>query len=123
MINELKKNNRQLDFSHIALIGHSNGADMTALFAQQYPGIADKIITLDNRRMALPRTNHPKVYSLRSSDQPADDGVLPSEEEQKKYSITIIKLPRTIHNNMDNKGTLQQHQEITDHILRFLNDR
>jgi predicted esterase len=91
VINELKKSNPELDFKHITLIGHSNGADMTALFPQKYPGIIDKIITLDNRRMALPKTSYPKIYSLRSSDQPADQGVLPTDEEQRKSGITIIK--------------------------------
>lgn len=63
VMNELKKTNPGLDFKHITLIGHSNGADMTALFPQKYPGIVEKIITLDNRRMLLPRTPKPKVYS------------------------------------------------------------
>ena len=81
VINELKKSDPELDFGNITLIGHSNGADMTALFPQKYPNVVQKIITLDNRRMALPRTFNPKVYSLRSSDQPADAGVLPTEEE------------------------------------------
>jgi predicted dienelactone hydrolase len=58
VINELKRCNPELDFKHITLIGHSNGADMTALFPQKYPGIVDKVITLDNRRMALPRTSN-----------------------------------------------------------------
>ena len=120
VINELKKSNPALDFKHIILIGHSNGADMTALFPQKYPGIVDKIITLDNRRMALPGTTNPKVYSLRSSDQPADPGVLPTDEEQKKYGITIIKLPDTIHNDMDNKANARQRKEVTDYVLTFL---
>jgi predicted esterase len=122
VINELRKSNPELDFKHINLIGHSNGADMTALFPQKYPGIVDKIITLDNRRMALPGTTDPKVYSLRSSDQPADQGVLPTDEEQKKYRITIIKLPNTIHNNMNNNANNKQRNEITNYILTFLTD-
>ena len=56
VINELKKTNPDLDFKHITLIGHSNGGDMTALFPQKYPNIVEKIITLDNRRMALPKS-------------------------------------------------------------------
>ena len=120
VINELKKSNPALNFKHITLIGHSNGADMTALFPQKYPGIVEKIITLDNRRMALPITADPKVYSLRSSDQPADGGVLPTGEEQKKYGMTIIKLPNTIHNNMDNKANTRQRKEITNYVLTFL---
>ena len=122
VITELKKSNPKLDFKHITLVGHSNGADMTALFPQIYLGIVDKIITLDNRRMALPRTTNPKVYSLRSSDQPADQGVLPTDEEQNKYGITIIKLPSTIHNNMDNKANNNQRKEITNYVLTFLNE-
>ncbi len=120
VINELKKSNPELDFNHITLIGHSNGGDMSALFPQKYPNLVDKIITFDNRRMALPRTNSPKVYSLRSSDLPADPGVLPTDEEQKKFDITIIKLPNTIHNDMDNKANKIQREEICNYVWSFL---
>ena len=122
VINELKRSNSDLDFKHITLIGHSNGGDMTALFPTKYPGIVYKIITFDNRRMVLPRTANPRVYSLRSSDQSADTGVLPTETEQKKYGITIISLPNTIHNNMCDNATDKQREEIRDYVLTFLND-
>lgn len=121
VINELKRSNPALDFGNITLIGHSNGADMTALFAQKYPNTVQKIITLDNRRMALPRTAHPKVYSLRSSDQPADAGVLPTDEEQAKFGMTIIKLSNTKHNDMDDSGNETQHAEINNYVIGFLN--
>jgi predicted esterase len=120
VIQSLKQTNPELDFKNITLIGHSNGGDMTALFPQKYPNIVSKIITLDNRRMALPRTNIPNVYSLRSSDQPADKDVLPTEEEEKKFNIKIIKLPNTIHNNMDDNANEAQRKEINDYILSFL---
>jgi predicted esterase len=122
VINELKKSNPELNFKHITLIGHSNGGDMTALFPQKYPSLVDKIITLDNRRMNLPRTTNPKVYSLRSSDQPADQEVLPTDEEQKKYGMTVIRLLNTIHNNMDNKANHEQRKEIRNYVLKFLAD-
>lgn len=122
VINELKKSNPELDFKHITLIGHSNGADMSAFFPQKYPGIVDKIITLDNRRMPLPRTANPKIYSLRSSDQPADEGVLPTDEEKRKYGMTIIRLPNTIHNDMDDRANSRQRKEIRGFIMTFLND-
>ncbi len=122
-INELKKSNPKLDFKHIALIGHSNGADMTALFPQKYPGIVDKIITFDNRRLALPRTTNPKIYSLRSCDQPADEGVLPTDEELKKFQITIVRLANTKHNDMDDNGNKNQHKEINYYVLKFLNEK
>jgi hypothetical protein len=85
--------------------------------------LADKIISLDNRRLAFPRTSQPKIYSLRSSDQPADDGVLPSAEDQKKYGIQIIVLKSTKHNDMNDSGTEEQHQEINKYIFGFLKNR
>lgn len=123
VLNALKKSHPVLDFEHCVLMGHSNGGDMTALFTEKYPLLVDKIITLDNRRMALPRTRKPRIYSIRSSDQPADEGVLPTNDEQKKFGITIIKLPNTIHNDMGNSANTAQRKEINDYIARFLREQ
>ena len=122
VINELKRTNPELDFKHITLVGHSNGGDMTALFPQKYSNIVGKIITLDNRRMELPKSKRVKVYSLRSSDQPADIGVLPTEKEIKKYKTKIIKLTNTTHNEMDDNANDEQRKEIQGYILTFIND-
>ena len=122
VLNALKKSHPRLDFEHLTLMGHSNGGDMTALFAQKYPELVANIITLDNRRVALPRTQKPRIYSLRSSDQPADEGVVPTEEERKKFRMTIVKLPNTIHNDMGSHANAAQGKEINDFVLRFLRD-
>ncbi|HEX8575352.1 MAG TPA: alpha/beta hydrolase [Flavobacterium sp.] len=122
VINELKRINPSLNYNHITLIGHSNGADMTALFPQKYPHIINKIITLDNRRMALPKAKKPKVYSLRSSDQLADEGVLPTKEEIEKYGMKIVKLANTTHNEMDDNANKAQREEIQKYILSFINE-
>ncbi len=122
VINELKRTNPDLDFKHITLVGHSNGGDMTALFPQKYPNIVEKIVALDNRRMALPKSKRVKVYSLRSSDQPADKGVLPTEKETKKYKMKIVKLANTTHNEMDDNANDEQRKEIQEYFLTFIND-
>lgn len=122
VLNELKKIKPELDFKHVNLIGHSNGGDMTVLFAHKYPNLADKIISLDNRRMELPRNSQPKIYSLRSSDQSADEGVLPTVTEQKKFGIKIINLPNTIHNDMNDRGNKRQKREINTYIMDFLRE-
>jgi predicted esterase len=122
VLNELKKIKPELDFKHVNLIGHSNGGDMTVLFAHKYPKLVDKIISLDNRRMELPRTSQPKIYSLRSSDQPADEGVLPTVAEQEKFGIKIIKLGNTIHNDMNDSGNKKQKREINAYVLGFLTE-
>ena len=122
VFNEIKKTSPDLDFKHITLVGHSNGGDMIALFPQKYPNTVEKTITLDNRRMALPKTKKVKVYSLRSSDQPADEGVLPTEKEIKKYKMKIVKLENTTHNEMDDNANDEQRKEIQEYILTFIND-
>lgn len=122
VIKELKKSNPEIDFKHITLIGHSNGGDMTALFPQKYPNKVEKIITLDNRRMTFPKSKKVKVYTLRSSDQPADKGVLPSEKEIEKFKMTVVKLLNTTHNEMDDNANDEQRKEIQKYILTFLND-
>ncbi len=116
----LQKKYPDLDFNNVALIGHSNGGDMTALFPQKHPGYVAKIITLDNRRMVLPKNKYPAVLSIRSSDQPADEGVLPSKEEERTFNIQIIKLANTTHNDMDDSANEIQRNEIRKLILDFL---
>ncbi len=123
VMNSLRTSHPNLDFKHITLSGHSNGGDMTALFAQKYPEKIRKIITLDNRRVALPRTSKPSIYSLRSSDQAPDEGVVPTAEELKKFTMTIIKLPNTIHNDMDDNANAAQRKEIQDFFMKFLKER
>ena len=89
------------------------------LIASEYPQFAKTVITLDNRRVPFPRSKQPKIFSIRSSDQPADTGVLPSKEDQKKYNIKIIKV-NTTHNDMGGSGTEDEKKEINNYILNFL---
>ncbi|GAO43572.1 alpha/beta hydrolase family protein [Flavihumibacter petaseus] len=118
----LKRDHSELDFSQVTLIGHSNGGDMTALYPVLYPGTVSRIITLDNRRMALPRTKTPRVYSLRSSDFPADEDVLPTPAEAKEFGIIIQPLTDMPHNNMSDAGNPQQQDTIREYILRYLKE-
>lgn len=121
VLNQLKKTKPALDYKHVILVGHSNGGDMTALFAHKYPSLAYKIITLDNRRMTLPRVKHPTILSIRSSNLPADEGVLPTLEEMQKFNIQIVQLADTKHDEMDNDANERQRREINKLVLSFLN--
>ncbi|RAJ31112.1 serine aminopeptidase S33 family [Pedobacter cryoconitis] len=120
VIKQLKKTRPDLDYKHLSLIGHSNGGDMVMLFATQHPELVACVISLDNRRMPFPRVSKPRIYSLRSSDQPADEGVLPSSDQQQHFGIELVKLKSTIHNEMDANGKDWQHQEINQLVLDFL---
>lgn len=117
---KLKKLYPHLNYKNIILIGHSNGGDMSMLIANEYPDFAKAVISLDNRRVPFPRANRPKIFSIRSDDQPADPGVLPTGKEQEKYDIRIVKV-NTTHADMGGMGTDAQKQEINNYILDYLN--
>lgn len=120
VIEKLKAEFPRADLTNVTLIGHSNGGDMSMLFATKYPAKVANVISLDNRRVIIPRTSKPAILTLRSSDQPADKDVLPTVEEQRKFGITVVKLPATIHNDMDDRGTFRQKDEMLDQMLNFL---
>lgn len=109
-----------LHWKQLTLIGHSNGGDITMLFATEHPGLINKAISLDHRRMIIPRTRQPRIYSLRGCDYEADKNVLPTPEEQRKYHITILNLKGITHSDMDNKGSKEKHAVLLKHICSFL---
>lgn len=120
VLRALRQRKPELDFSRLLLIGHSNGGDQSALFARNYPDQVHTLITLDNRRMPLPRTRHPRIVSIRSSDQPADAGVLPTPAEQARFGIRIIRLANVRHDDMWDGATEAQKQAINAIISDFL---
>ncbi len=122
VIAELKKRQPDLDAGNLLLVGHSHGGDTSMLFAQEHPDLVDIVISLDNRRMPFPRTKKPRLFSLRSSDQAADEGVIPSPEEQAKFGTKVVKLPATLHNDMWDGGTAEQKAEMIRYIAEFLRE-
>ncbi len=107
VINEMARKGLSDPSRGALVIGHSNGGDMTMLFATEHPGQVRIALSFDNRRMPLPRVGKPKVCSLRSSDQRADPGVLPSPAEQAALDMTIIPVP-VQHNDMWDGATAEQ---------------
>jgi predicted dienelactone hydrolase len=119
VLNYLKEINSDLDFDKLTLIGHSNGGDMSVLFAHLHPELVNKVISLDNRRMSLPRTSQPRIYTLRSNDFPADENVLPTKEEQTKFQITV-QFTNINHSNMDNDATGKERKTLNQFIETYL---
>ena len=120
VLNNLQHRLPNLDYKKVTLIGHSNGGDMAVLFAHQHTELINRLITLDHRRMSFPKTKSLKMYSLRSNDQVADEGVLLSKAEQDSLQITIVPLKNTTHGEMSDSGTEAQKGEIKNFILQFL---
>lgn len=120
VLNDLPRRYPTLDTLHTLLVGHSYGGDMVALFAQEHPRRAQKVISLDNCRMPLPRQSAPQLLSLRSSDQTADPGVVPTPAEQAAFHIRIVQLSATPHGSMCDAATATQRQEMNRYITEFL---
>lgn len=120
VLKDLPRRYPALDTLHTLLVGHSYGGDMVALFAQEHPRRVQKVISLDNCRMPLPRQAAPQLLSLRSSDQTADPGVVPTPAEQAAFHIRIVQLPATPHGSMCDAATATQQQEMNQYISAFL---
>ena len=112
-----------VNIGELLLVGHSNGGDTAMLFANAHPALVAQVVSLDSRRMPFPRAQRPRVLSLRSSDQVADPGVLPTPAEQAQFSTTIVPLKNTRHNDMWDGATPAQKQEMNAAITRFLEER
>ncbi|MCC3160642.1 alpha/beta hydrolase [Hymenobacter sp. 15J16-1T3B] len=119
---QLRRTRPRLDYRHLLLLGHSHGGDMVALLAGRQPRLAAAVITLDNRRVPLPRRRHPRMLTLRSSDQPADPGVLPSAAEQRRFRMRVVPLPATLHNDMWDGASPAQQAEMSRVIAAFLGE-
>lgn len=120
VLNTLKQRQPQLDYNQLLLVGHSNGGDMSMLFAKEHPEMTAAVISLDNRRMPFPRAGRPRILWLRSSDMPADSGVVPATEELARYHMQVVHLPATIHNDMTDHATESQRAEMLGYIKKFL---
>lgn len=94
----------------VVLVGHSNGGDMAMLFAAEQPRLVSAVFTLDNRRHPFPRTREPRICSVRSSDQPADEGVLPTEAEQEALGMHVVRIDGLRHDDMWD-GAAPAHRE------------
>lgn len=115
----LQRKQPTLDVDNLLLVGHSNGGDIAMLFADKYPAQVANVVSLDNRRMPLPRRKRPRLLSIRSSDQVADPGVLPTLGEQQQFGITIVQLP-VRHNDMWDGASDEQKRAMTEVITHFL---
>ncbi|WP_166421529.1 alpha/beta hydrolase [Pseudoalteromonas sp. Z1A8] len=104
LVNELASEYPAYDFTKLALFGHSNGGDISALYGSIYPNEVSTIITLDHRRMLIPRNKNIRVLTLRGSDYPADANVLLTAEEQGVYPVKQTLIEKSRHNDMYDGG-------------------
>lgn len=109
-----------VDPRRVILIGHSNGGDLSALMASEHPGLVSDLITLDHRRMPLPRASRPRQLSLRAGEVPADLGVLPSAQEQERFDIRLVDLPQAKHVDFTDRAPEAVKREVVRLVLAQL---
>ncbi|MCG2836986.1 alpha/beta hydrolase [Photobacterium sp. WH77] len=119
---ELQAKYPEYSFNSLVLVGHSNGGDISAWLTRESPSYVSQIITLDHRRVPLPRTKDIKVLSVRASDFEADDGVLLTNAEQVQYVSCIIKIPNARHNDMTDYGPIWLKSNIQQIVRDWLDE-
>ena len=110
----------QFDWQHLLLVGHSLGGDSSAQFAADNANRVSSLISLDSRRVALPRSAGIHILTIRASDTTADPCVLPNEEERSRYGTCVVRIEGSRHNDMQDAGSEQLKAGITSAINTFL---
>lgn len=118
--NSMRRSHPGFDWEHPVLIGHSNGGDISAWLLRESPMFAGSVVTLDNRRVPLPRGSSPRVLSIRASDFQADAGVLPTDEELKSSGSCVVTVNDARHNDMHDGGPADLKSTISGYIVNFL---
>ncbi|MBC3875537.1 alpha/beta hydrolase [Undibacterium flavidum] len=107
----------QYDWSQVTLLGHSNGGDISSRLANQSPAIVNTLITLDHRRVALPRTGPTRVLTFRADEFLPDPGVVP---DQSSEFVCVQKMKNTKHGDLDNNGPARIKEKLLIDLQQFL---
>jgi len=123
VVGVLKNKDPNADYTHLTMVGHSNGGDTAMYFAKHHPEMVSKVITLDNLRVPFVTSNKMKILSFRSNDPnfKTDPGVLPSATQAVKDGIDIIKTPFQ-HTQMSDRGPDSVKEKIQEALDHFLTD-
>ena len=121
VLKQLKKLQPNANYSHLTLIGHSNGGDTAMYFAKEHPELVSKVVTLDNLRVPFVLNDKMKILSFRSKDPnfQTDPGVLPTPQQAKTDGIDIIHTPFQ-HRWLSDRGPASAKERIQATLDEFL---
>ncbi|GAL03128.1 Bll5160 protein [Photobacterium aphoticum] len=121
VINEMPKAyGRGYDFDNVVLVGHSNGGDISTWAANSGKEYISTLITLDHKRVSLPRTKSIHVLSINSPEYPTKEGVLYNSDEQKQYGSEVHLIEGSKHMDFSDFGTEEVHKKTNQIIEQFL---
>jgi len=118
--NQLRAEFSAYNFNKLTLVGHSNGGDISSWLVTEGAEFVATLITLDHRRVPLPRSRSLSVLSIRGSDFPADEGVLYTEQEKMLFKGCIVQINNSKHNDMTDFGPDWLKSSISNILLAFL---
>jgi hypothetical protein len=122
-IENLKKAYPGADYTHLTLIGHSNGGDISMYFAKLHPDMVQKVVTLDNLRVPFLTDGKIKIISFRSRDPvfKADPGVVPDDETCARAGITVVQTDFQ-HNWLSDRGPDHVKETVQSRLQSFLDE-
>jgi hypothetical protein len=123
VLKQLQKIQPNASYDHIALVGHSNGGDVSMYVARQHPELVSQVITLDNLRVPFVLGDKMKILSFRSKDPnfKTDPGVLPSAAQAKSNGIDIVNTG-ALHTELSDRGPDSVKKRIQATLNKFLSD-
>jgi hypothetical protein len=123
VLGELKSKYPNADYTHLTMVGHSNGGDTAMYFAMEHPDMVTKVVTLDNLRVPFVLNKKMKILSFRSNDPnfKTDPGVLPTPQQAKEDGIDIVKT-QFQHTWMSDRGPDSAKEKIQATLDHFLSD-
>jgi hypothetical protein len=121
VLSQLKKLQPNADYSHLTMVGHSNGGDTAMYFAKEHPELVSKVVTLDNLRVPFVLSDKMKILSFRSHDPnfQTDPGVLPTPQQAKTDGVDIIHT-QFQHTWMSDRGPDSVKERIQATLDQFL---
>ncbi len=108
------KTKPQLNISKVNLIGHSNGGDISMMFATVNPNMVSKIISLDSRRYPFPRNPNIEILRFCASDDEPDEFIVP------KSNIQVIYIKNARHIDLCDRGPDSIKNKLQRLIIQFL---
>lgn len=114
VIDELKKMEPNLNLNQVILIGHSNGGDISMMFATRHPDTVSKVISLDSLRYPFPTGKGSQILRFSAIDTKPDEGVVPTT------GVDIISIQDAKHIDLCDRGSKRIKDEIQKSIIQFL---
>jgi hypothetical protein len=121
VVQKLRDLQPNADYTHLTLVGHSNGGDTAMYFAKEHPELVSKVVTLDNLRVPFVLSDKLKILSFRSRDPDfqTDPGVLPTPQQAKTEGIDIVRT-QFQHTWMSDRGPDSAKARIQATLDQFL---